>query len=195
MGGVHAVVVTHNRRELLLACLRALARQSRAVDGVTVVDNASTDGTREALSASGLGEQLTLGYLRLARNGGGAEGFHYGVSAALPDELDARPVSQQWMDTVPDTRLLERARAGDEVAFQALVEPHRRPLQLHCYRMVGSVQDSEDLVQETLLAAWRGLHDFNGGAKLRTWLYRIATNTCLNALRSRSRRRNGSNER
>jgi RNA polymerase sigma-70 factor (TIGR02960 family) len=95
---------------------------------------------------------------------------------------------QQCMHTVPDMRLLERARDGDEVAFRALVEPHRRSLQLHCYRMVGSVQDSEDLVQETLLAAWRGLHAFNGGAKLRTWLYRIATNTCLNALRARSRR-------
>jgi RNA polymerase sigma-70 factor (TIGR02960 family) len=87
-----------------------------------------------------------------------------------------------------DTRLLERARAGDEAAFRELVEPHRRPLQLHCYRMLGSVQDAEDLVQETLLSAWRGLDGFNGDAKLRTWLYRIATNACLNALRARSRR-------
>ena len=86
------------------------------------------------------------------------------------------------------TRLLEQARAGDEAAFRALVEPHRRPLQLHCYRMLGSVHDAEDLVQETLLSAWRGLDGFQGDAKLRTWLYRIATNACLNALRSRSRR-------
>jgi RNA polymerase sigma-70 factor (TIGR02960 family) len=87
-----------------------------------------------------------------------------------------------------DTRLLELARAGDEAAFRALVEPHRRPLQVHCYRMLGSVQDAEDLVQETLLSAWRGLDGFHGDAKLRTWLYRIATNACLNALRTRSRR-------
>jgi len=89
---------------------------------------------------------------------------------------------------VTDTRLLERARDGDEAAFRALVEPHRRPLQLHCYRMLGSVQDAEDLVQETLLSAWRGLDGFNADAMLRTWLYRIATNACLNALRARSRR-------
>ena len=87
-----------------------------------------------------------------------------------------------------DTTLLELARTGDEAAFRALVEPHRRPLHLHCYRMLGSVQDAEDLVQETLLAAWRGLGAFNGAASLRGWLYRIATNRCLNALRTRSRR-------
>src|SRR3954447_23421363 len=83
---------------------------------------------------------------------------------------------------------LQRARAGDEAAFRALTDPHRRELQLHCYRIVGSVQDAEDLVQETLLAAWRGLEAFEGRASLRAWLYRIATNRCLNALRARSRR-------
>jgi RNA polymerase sigma-70 factor (TIGR02960 family) len=83
---------------------------------------------------------------------------------------------------------LERARAGDEEAFRRLTEPHRRELQLHCYRMVGSVQDAEDMVQETLLAAWRSLEAFEGRASLRAWLYRIATNRCLNALRDRSRR-------
>jgi RNA polymerase sigma-70 factor (TIGR02960 family) len=87
-----------------------------------------------------------------------------------------------------EARLLGRARDGDEAAFRALVETHRRPLHLHCYRMVGSVQDAEDLVQETLLSAWRGLGAFNGEAQLRTWLYRIATNVSLNALRTRSRR-------
>jgi RNA polymerase sigma-70 factor (ECF subfamily) len=83
---------------------------------------------------------------------------------------------------------LERARAGDEDAFRALTDPHRRELQVHCYRILGSVQDAEDMVQETLLAAWRGLDDFEGRASLRSWLYRIATNRCLNALRSIGRR-------
>jgi RNA polymerase sigma-70 factor (TIGR02960 family) len=84
--------------------------------------------------------------------------------------------------------VLERARAGDEYAFRELTEPHRRALQLHCYRILGSLQDAEDMVQETLLAAWRGLEGFEGRASLRSWLYRIATNRCLNALRARSRR-------
>src|SRR5918997_5598181 len=81
-----------------------------------------------------------------------------------------------------------RARAGDEDAFRELTEPHRRELQVHCYRILASVQDAEDLVQETLLAAWRGLDSFEGRASLRSWLYRIATNRCLNALRDRGRR-------
>jgi RNA polymerase sigma-70 factor, ECF subfamily len=76
----------------------------------------------------------------------------------------------------------------DEQEFRELTEPHRRELQVHCYRIVGSMQDAEDLVQETLLAAWRGLDAFEGRASVRTWLYRIATNRCLNALRDRGRR-------
>ena len=84
--------------------------------------------------------------------------------------------------------LISRARAGDGEAFRALTEPHRRELQVHCYRMLGSLQDAEDALQETLLAAWQGLGRFEGRASIRTWLYRIATNTCLNALRSASRR-------
>jgi RNA polymerase sigma-70 factor (ECF subfamily) len=83
---------------------------------------------------------------------------------------------------------LSRARAGDENAFQELVEPYRRELQLHCYRILGSLQDAEDQLQETLLAAWRGLDGFEGRASFRAWLYRIATNRCLNALRDRRRR-------
>jgi RNA polymerase sigma-70 factor (ECF subfamily) len=83
---------------------------------------------------------------------------------------------------------LERAKAGDERAFATLVEPFRRELQLHCYRLLGSVQDAEDLVQETLLAAWRGLDGFEERASLRSWLYRIATNRSLNAIRERGRR-------
>jgi RNA polymerase sigma-70 factor (ECF subfamily) len=85
--------------------------------------------------------------------------------------------------------LISRARAGDGDAFRELTEPHRRELQVHCYRMLGSFQDAEDALQDTLLAAWRGLGGYvEGRASLRTWLYRIATNRCLNALRSASRR-------
>lgn len=83
---------------------------------------------------------------------------------------------------------LIRARAGDEGAFRELVDPYRSELQFHCYRILGSVQDAEDLLQETLLAAWQGLERFEGRASLRAWLYRIATNRCLNALRDSGRR-------
>jgi RNA polymerase sigma-70 factor (TIGR02960 family) len=85
-------------------------------------------------------------------------------------------------------RTLSRARAGDEDAFRELIDPYRGELQLHCYRILGSVQEAEDLLQETLLAAWRGLERFDGRSSLRTWLYRIATNRCLNALRDKGRR-------
>ncbi len=84
--------------------------------------------------------------------------------------------------------LMSRARSGDGSAFRALTEPYHRELQVHCYRMLGSFQDAEDALQETLLAAWQGLGGFEGRASLRTWLYRIATNRCLNARRSASRR-------
>jgi RNA polymerase sigma-70 factor (ECF subfamily) len=84
--------------------------------------------------------------------------------------------------------LLLRARAGDGEAFRELTEPYRRELHVHCYRMLGSYQDAEDTLQDTLLAAWQGLPGFEGRASLRTWLYRIATNRCLNARRSAGRR-------
>ena len=84
--------------------------------------------------------------------------------------------------------LLTAARAGDGESFRALVEPHRRELHVHCYRMLGSVQDAEDMVQETLMAAWRGFDGYEGRASVRSWLYRIATNRCLNALRDGTRR-------
>jgi RNA polymerase sigma-70 factor (TIGR02960 family) len=87
------------------------------------------------------------------------------------------------------TDLITRARAGDGDAFRGLTEPHRRELQVHCYRMLGSLQDAEDALQDTLLAAWQGLGGFDGRASLRTWLYRIATNRCLDARRAASRRR------
>ena len=84
--------------------------------------------------------------------------------------------------------LISRARAGDGDAFRALAGPYRRELQVHCYRMLGSFQDAEDALQDTLLAAWQGLGGFEERASLRTWLYRIATNRCLNARRTASRR-------
>src|ERR1700676_4463808 len=86
------------------------------------------------------------------------------------------------------TELLGQARSGDHEAFAQLTTPYRRELQVHCYRILGSVQDAEDALQETMLAAWRGLGGFEERASIRTWLYRIATSRCLNAMRSASRR-------
>lgn len=85
-------------------------------------------------------------------------------------------------------QILVRARAGDEDAFRELTDPYRRELDLHIYRIVGSRQDAEDLLQETLLAAWRGLEQYEGRASVRAWLYRIATNRSLDALRATRRR-------
>src|ERR1700739_2306061 len=85
-------------------------------------------------------------------------------------------------------RTLARARAGDEDAFRELTDPYRRELQLHIYRIVGSAQAAEYLLQETLVAAWRGLAQFQGRASVRAWLYRIATNRSLDALRANRRR-------
>jgi RNA polymerase sigma-70 factor (ECF subfamily) len=84
--------------------------------------------------------------------------------------------------------VLEAARCGDEGAFDRLIEPYRGELQAHCYRMLGSVQDAEDALQEALLGAWRGLPAFEGRSSLRSWLYRIATNACLKAIERRSKR-------
>jgi RNA polymerase sigma-70 factor (TIGR02960 family) len=90
--------------------------------------------------------------------------------------------------TAVTSDLISKAKSGDADAFRELIGPHRRELQAHCYRMLGSFQDAEDALQDTLLAAWQGLGGFEGRASLRTWLYRIATNQCLNARRAASRR-------
>lgn len=86
------------------------------------------------------------------------------------------------------TELIELAKAGDQEAFRELVEPYRRELHVHCYRILGSLQDAEDALQETLLAAWRGLAGFERRASVRTWLYSVATNRALNMLRAAKRR-------
>jgi RNA polymerase sigma-70 factor (ECF subfamily) len=86
------------------------------------------------------------------------------------------------------TDLIDRARSGDQAAFEELVGPYRREMQVHCYRFLGSVADAEDALQETLTAAWRGLRGFEGRASIRTWLYKIATRRCLNMVRSARRR-------
>jgi RNA polymerase sigma-70 factor, ECF subfamily len=90
--------------------------------------------------------------------------------------------------TVNDRHLLEAARRGDEGAYRELVERHRRDLHAHCYRMLGSLHDAEDALQDALLRAWRGLARFEGRSSLRTWLYTIATNTCLSAIARRPAR-------
>ncbi len=92
------------------------------------------------------------------------------------------------MAAVDEEGALAAARAGDETAFAALTEPHRAELRVHCYRMLGVFDESEDLVQETFLRAWKGFAGFEGRASLRAWLYRIATNACLDALDGRERR-------
>src|SRR5258707_13459430 len=92
------------------------------------------------------------------------------------------------MTKLIDANQLTAAQAGDEQAFQALIEPFRRELLVHCYRMLGSLDDAEDLVQETFLRAWRSLDTFVRPLYFRAWLYKIATNACLNELARRSHR-------
>src|SRR5829696_4860441 len=101
---------------------------------------------------------------------------------------DDRERTTRCEDANVTEQTLARARAGDEDAFRELTDPYRRELQQHVYRIVGSAQDAEDLLQETLLAAWRGLEAFEERASVRAWLYRIATNRSLDALRASRRR-------
>src|SRR6476469_9456065 len=90
--------------------------------------------------------------------------------------------------SVDERALVAAAQTGDECAFRALVEPYRRVLDVHCYRMLGSLHDAEDVVQETLLRAWRSLERLERRASVQTWLYRIATNACLDEIERRPRR-------
>ena len=92
------------------------------------------------------------------------------------------------MTMADETALLKRAADGDEGAFGELVEPHRAELRAHCYRMLGSVHDADDALQDALLRAWRGLPGFEGRGSVRSWLYSIATNSALDITRHRSRR-------
>ncbi|MGH9251152.1 MAG: sigma-70 family RNA polymerase sigma factor [Acidimicrobiales bacterium] len=91
-------------------------------------------------------------------------------------------------ETSPDPELLDAARGGDGDAFRWLVEPYRREIHAHCYRMLGSVHDAEDALQDMLLRAWRGMPRFEGRSSLRSWLYRIATNVCLDRISQRAKR-------
>jgi RNA polymerase sigma-70 factor (TIGR02960 family) len=93
-----------------------------------------------------------------------------------------------WKDRTVTTELVALAKGGDGEAFSRLVDPYRRELQVHCYRILGSASDAEDMLQETMLSAWQAIRGFEERASIRTWLYRIATRRCLNSLRSASRR-------
>src|SRR5262249_12307212 len=99
-----------------------------------------------------------------------------------------RKVREEGDARVATADLIAKARAGDGDAFRELTEPYLRELQVHCYRMLGSFQDAEDALQNTLLTAWQSLAGFEGRASLRTWLYKIATNRCLDARRAAGRR-------
>jgi RNA polymerase sigma factor (sigma-70 family) len=111
------------------------------------------------------------------------------AEASNETERDARAALEKRSHAYGVDRVtVERAHAGDEQAFRDLTDPYRRELLAHCYRMLGSLTDAEDMLQETLLAAWRGLAGFEGRSSVRSWLYRIATNTCLNAIRAGARR-------
>jgi RNA polymerase sigma-70 factor (ECF subfamily) len=110
------------------------------------------------------------------------------AESGVKPRVEPRRGTRQWEGSAVTTELLERARTGDGAAFKELTDPHRGELQVHCYRMLGSLQDAEDALQDTLLAAWQGIARFEGRSSVRTWLYRVATNRCLNVRRASSRR-------
>ena len=114
--------------------------------------------------------------------------FRAGARLKVRMTLLADTLTRSPFDLDDRERALALAQAGDERAFRELVEPHRRALEVHAYRMLGSPQDAEDVVQETLVRAWRTLERFEGRSSIETWLYRIATNACLDELRRRPRR-------
>src|SRR6202167_4359407 len=120
---------------------------------------------------------------RPIRGAGGVGTFRRAESDRRKEEK--RGCMPMEMDT---TDLIARARAGDNNAFRDLVQGHSHELQVHCYRILGSLQDAEDALQETLVSAWRNLGEFGQQSSLRTWLYKIATNRCLSMLRADSRR-------
>jgi RNA polymerase sigma-70 factor, ECF subfamily len=102
--------------------------------------------------------------------------------------MDDAGRAPEFLPGVDEHSLLSAAKAGDERAFDRLVEPYRGELQAHCYRMLGSLHDAEDALQDALLNAWRGLKGFEGRSSLRSWLYTVATNACLSVIRKRARR-------
>src|SRR5262252_5338892 len=117
------------------------------------------------------------------------QGARFRVGAAsIPVDGQVKPHMWPRWEVPVGTDLVTRAQAGYPDAFAELVEGHRRELELHCYRVLGSAEDAEDTVQETFLAAWRHIAGFEVRSSVRTWLYRIATNRCLDALRSARKR-------
>ena len=135
--------------------------------------------SRQRNDADGIFDDSLL--LALERSGDG----YLGLKNFDVARIRACPGTVWVMETAT---LLEAARRGDEDAFERLVEPHRRELHAHCYRMLGSLHDAEDALQDAQLRAWRGLPRFDGRSSLRTWLYRIATNTSLDVIGKRPER-------
>src|SRR5271154_4725000 len=123
--------------------------------------------------------------LQIPPNSRGRRRRYFQTSRKCPAESGKRGCMPMEMDTMD---LIARARAGDHNAFRDLVQGHSHELQVHCYRILGSLQDAEDALQETLVSAWRNLGEFGQRSSLRTWLYKIATNRCLSMLRADSRR-------